>query len=107
MKSNSEIYLEALKLGKSDNLPKPNTRFEKYLYSMITGETNNLPIPQSRNDEFLEYIALNGGVGNGSDSNDYRHIPIKANAELIKKLELMNDNHKMIVEVKNVQVTVE
>ena len=37
MKSNSEIYLEALKLGKSDDLPKPNTRFEKYLYSMITG----------------------------------------------------------------------
>ena len=106
MKSNSEIYLEALKLGKSDDLPKPNTRFEKYLYSMITGETKDLPIPKSRNDEFLEFIALNGGVGNGSDSNDYRHIPIKAKNEFINISSYINDTKSLSVKVKNVTIIV-
>lgn len=106
MKSNAELYFEAIKLGKSDGLPSPNSRFEKYLYAIATGNKDDIPYPQSRNDEFLEYIALNGGVGNGSDSgNDYRHIYLKTKDELVEILKYINSMNS-IADVKNVTLTI-
>lgn len=105
MKSNAELYLEAIKLGKSDSLPSPNSRFEKYLYAIATGNKDDVPYPQSRNDEFLEYIALNGGIGNGSDSNDYRHIYLKTKDEFVEILKYLNSMNS-IADVKNVTLTI-
>ena len=106
MKSNAELYFEAIKLGKSDSLPSPNSRFEKYLYAIATGNKDDIPYPQSRNDEFLEYIALNGGVGNGSDNgNDYRHIHFKTKDELVEILKYLNSMNS-IADVKNVTLTI-
>lgn len=105
MKSNAELYLEAIKLGRSDNLPLPNTRFEKYLYAIITGNASNIPKAESRNDEFLEYIAKNGGIGSGGGNNDdYRHIVFKGEDEFVEIAKHL-ENYNTIADLKNIIIT--
>lgn len=68
MSSRIEIFLKAIKEGKSKNLPIPQSRLEKLLYAIATGNDSNIETPASRVEEYLYYILKNGGMSgeNGS-----------------------------------------
>ena len=104
MKSDIEILLNAIITKNTDNLPIPNSRIEKLLYALATGNEEDIEIPKSRIEECLYYILKNGGIGSGSNSDEWiihqRKIKeiLKLEDIKIKSLDLTDNVNVEVVE---------
>ena len=79
----------------NNDLPKPNSRVEKHLNAIATGDLTGLPKKDhSRVEQYLRYIALNRGTGEGltEDQKDKLNKidSISSELETLKSLKTLN-----------------